>query len=332
MWAKTKFVACLQPPLGHQESGAHPRASNMFDRLDCAVKSHYVPKFLLKSWCTRENAQEAEQLWACSRSVAGPLRHKRFSPSGTGWQKDLYALQPEHRDVSVHEHRDAVEEGYSALESEAARVHAKLLEGVTPSQLTPTERGTWAQFLATLEHRSPRKIREMVEFLEPTLEKIKRDLERLNPQIAEVLDANAVARNEIRTLPLSHRVELAEVLLGWQWLMIHLSVETGACGLALITADYPLTFLDIPDGRLLLLLALSPQHLFVATPAKLSHKDLDAEFAVLLISAACIQLICQKPNTVYSRERLENRSPINFLKVAEDCLEIPQRFTEEMVK
>jgi hypothetical protein len=70
-----------------------------------------------------------------------------------------YIYEPEIRGLKGYKWANAVEDEYSKLESKAAKIRDKFLSGIPPSALDAHERKTWAMFVATLEHRSPRKVR-----------------------------------------------------------------------------------------------------------------------------------------------------------------------------
>ena len=282
---------------------------------------HYVPQFLLRPWCTRTDTGAAK-LWACRRVAAtGRLHHKQHVPRSTGFVRDLYRLQPTlvgYPDDSVPD-AQAVEKEYSRLESEAAKIRDRFLGGEAPSSLTKDERKVWAGFMATLEHRTPREVQRAESAGLAMRERLRQEYREkfgateYADKIFSQIDFDAMARNVARTAPLVHRDELSKPLDGWLWACVSCPTYD------LITADYPIASL-VQDGKCYAtFLPLSPSRLFVAASSPFGRDF--AEKAVLLSNVLIIQ---QKPNFIYSKEKLADGRITRLLAAAESLLEPPE--------
>jgi hypothetical protein len=209
---------------------------------------------------------------------------------------------------------DTVERGYAeAIEAPAAQVHQKLLAGVAPVDLSVEERAAWAEFVATLEHRSPRSIQRV----DAERETIVTDLLRryrieFGRDLPNDVDVDAMARSTVRSVVLTRRAELAEPLRRAVWGTVRVK------GFELITADYPLAFFGSDEQRSAICLPLSPSVLWMA--AGLPDGEWSHEVVRMLVVATNLQLIHQRPRWIYSRSRLEDGRFVRLLKAASDCL------------
>ncbi len=294
---------------------------------DSTMKCHYIPRFLLRPFCTNDagTRDPKGRVWVCRRAPNGALRHERRSPDSTGFVHDLLTQRPSIRGLEnpLWERTDAIERGYSQkLETPAALVRDKLLAGTAPSQLTAEERGVWAQFLATLEHRTPRKINRLDEQAEKLAEDAILEFLAMAGDSANTrnvlsrVDVGAIAANIVRGTPLRQSGDLAKPLLELTWACLAIDQ-----GLEFVTTDYPLGFFENGSQRSLLFLPLSPRVLFLALPVKDNNWG---NVPWLLAQAANLQLIYQRPNFIYSSGRLEDGPVQKLLKAAEDTLEAPE--------
>lgn len=276
-----------------------------------------MPQFLFRPWCTREESG-AERLWACRRLPTGELHHARFSPRSAGYVTDLYKLRSPFAgvDFGASNRPYEVEEAYSRLESAAAPIRDRMLLGAAPSELSAAERQAWAEFIGTLEHRSPRQLRVAEAVGMGVLEELRQEhRERFDdPDGAFAqLDLDAVVGNAARTTTLLNRDRLAAPINDWQWYCVKHDE------LGLITADYPIANLLHEGDSIALYLPLSPSTLFIAASAPIGRD----EGAMAALSSNLL-LIHQKPNFIYSKDRLADGEVFRLLKAAGDTLDLPE--------
>lgn len=287
------------------------------------MKHHYMPQFLLTPWRAADG-----KVHACYRGPRGALRDARWSPRSTGFVHELYRQDPTLRGMAAGawEEQNAVEtKGYAKLDSDAARVRDRLLAGTPPSQLTEAERTQWAEFIATLEHRTPRKIASLDGHAAEIVKTVEREFLALGPEVQhrqEILgqiDLDALARNVARSLPVARRRELAEGVRTLTWMCTKVD-----SGIEFITTDYPIASFDHEEGRVGFVLPLSPGMLFMAMAER--WEDVSPRTAFMTILAVNLQLIYQRPNFVYSRSRLADGPVFRLRKAAEEFLPTPEPF------
>lgn len=278
------------------------------------ARHHYVPRFYLRPWCGADS-----HIHVCRRKLDGTLEQKRRALRGTGYVDDLYKREPEIKGLGNDKWADFVEKEYSKLESKAARVRDKLLSGSPPSALDPSERETWAAFIATLEHRSPRKVQEIESearaHVAEYTEQLKARAQDLGyaERVTASINTDAVAANAARTTPLQFLDRLLQPLFDLQWAMI-----TITDGIEFITADYPIAYLQHEGQRVLTCLPISPSKVFVAGATEFSAWD--SELIIMMAMSVNLQIISQGPNCIYSASRLEDGAIFRLKKAALDCL------------
>jgi len=229
-----------------------------------------------------------------------------------------------------------------AADGEAAAVRDKFLAGVPPSDLSPEERRSWAEFVATLEARTPRSIREV----ESTGSRLRRRLRRehrgyfANPvqadRLFERFEFDAMVGNATRATPLGNRGRLAEGVLKWQWCCTKIAADPVG-EMELISADYPIARLEHEAGVVAIELPLSSSVLLVAVPwpgqlASAEDGELKrfGEFAwhfSMLVNLLLISQSESRPNTMSEYEEVSvtmscGRTPPSWsLRTSSTCRE-----------
>jgi hypothetical protein len=111
-------------------------------------KHHYLPVFYLKRWAGRDRRLcEYSRPW----NVVKP---RMTSPSGTGYERDLYTidgLPPETSQLLERRFMKAVDQG-------ASDTLDKLLDGSDLSILNVDQKSAWSRFIMSLIQRNPEKI------------------------------------------------------------------------------------------------------------------------------------------------------------------------------
>lgn len=313
-WTTSPSARCTTSP-PWRSSGIRSNSDDVTHVLLSAMswRHNYVPQFLLRPWCNEEG-----ELWACYRLHTGKLQRRRISPRGTGYERDLYRQEPVLRGVRADNQGDpdSVEKAYSGLlETPAARIHEKLVAGTLPSALTSSERKIWAEFVATLEHRSPRSIKNLSDSQEPSASDLRAEFRAMYAQeLPEEIDLEALLHNTARSVALTRRAELAGNVHALEWCTITSDVE-------LITADYPLAFFAGDDGRVGFCLPLSPHTLFAA--AAIRKGDWSSTLAKWIVLCTNLLIIYQAPHYVYSRSKLEDGPVWRLLTAADERLVTP---------
>lgn len=289
------------------------------------MKHHYMPQFLLRPWRGKDG-----KVAVCYRpSETAELSHVRWHPRSTGYVRDLYRQDPSFRGANHGrwEQPHAVEiDGYQRLDSDAATIRDKFLEGVGPSRLSAEERTRWAEFIATLEHRTLRQIAAIDRVAEAEKRKAVAEFEALGARGQELLqeiDVDALSRNVARSLPVNRKADFGRSIRDL----------TGVCftidgPLEFITADYPLAFFEQEGKRFGLVLPLSPKVMYIA--AAVRPQDVTQEHALRIAIATNLQLIYQHPNYLYSRERLRDGPLLRLETAAAEVLEPPDSYRDQV--
>lgn len=143
-------------------------------------RQHFVPQFLLRNWAGRDRKI------GVFRIDGSELRYSRKSPKSMGFKHGLYALEGvKEEEVNVVE-----EKLFGPIDNYSALIVRKLLEPDVP-RISDNEFDWLAHFVAALEMRTPRKVREMKEMASSVLEDDLRSESEVNSELREFIEHNS---------------------------------------------------------------------------------------------------------------------------------------------
>lgn len=221
-------------------------------------KHHYIPVFYLKKWAG-ENGKLKQ--YSIPNSNSKEVKELTVYPSGTGFEVDLYSRNnlPQHFKYSLETHFIQI------IDDDAARVMEKLIQKEIPN--STQDRCDWVRFIFSLIHRTPERIKNVskkyedhmsflksfIETHEELTDKVKKATLEILPQILDESFNDLIGK-------LHNSKKSGTFLINQKWHVINFKED------ALITSDHPIVcgkYNNDLDFRDIVLLAISPRHLFV---------------------------------------------------------------------
>lgn len=268
-----------------------------------ARRHHYVPEFYLRRFVDAEG-----KVLRTFKAPSGVLHERRYPPKATGFQEDLYSIEPETINHRVRRPDRIEVDFFGPIDNGAAPLVQKVLD-FAPSALSHDERRLFAVFVNSLIERHPQRLRKNFELAEASAadhadEFIGRvPAERKEYWTGLLSTVDALARNAVRDA--MTRVVLKEDVItyfaGMQWLKIHL--EPGGA-VEFITGDNPVLInFSQPWPIEMMTLALSPLDLLLMV--KSGAEDFTRELYLHMTLLHNLELLRQS-EYIFSRGPLQD--------------------------
>lgn len=280
------------------------------------MKHHFVPEFLLRAWANTT----ADGMIEVFRLDLPRLPSRRWAPSATGFEHDLYALtKPEVLDVK----QQATETDFLQLvDSEAARVLSALstrgFEGLRPRDLV-----SWAYFIISLLFRTP----EAVSWLRTNGSKhLKASLNARPKEYEAVMEAcdpptlvdfvhtyypgfsenfGLMSLGKLICAP-----ERVRKILSMRWWLCDFSQQSND----LVLADRPCILTGkLDDPNLLAALPVGPSKAFIATKSDKAAKVVLSQRRQTLLTQINESSLSQAKQRLYTRDESPRRFIANRL-------------------
>lgn len=281
-----------------------------------------MPEFYLSRF-----ADESGRVLRTFKPPSGALHERRFAPRATGYEEDLYSIEPESSILSGGR-PDAIEtEFFGPIDNSAATVLEKLIQQA-PSALSESEREYWAIFVNSLIERHPQRLRR--HFKSAQVAALARRQHFLTAKSAQDrafyeriltdLDEHALARNCVRRAMATATLErtVIDYFRNMSWVKFHLEAPNG---MEFMTADNPVL---INFGQVwpieIMTLALSPLNLMIMF--KPGAVELTKEFVLNAVVLHNLELFRQS-EYLYSRSPVQDLEGIMLRRAAEQ--ELAQR-------
>jgi hypothetical protein len=119
-----------------------------------------VPEFYLRRFVDAEG-----KVLRTFKAPSGVLHERRYPPKATGFQEDLYSIEPETTNHRVRRPDRIDVDFFGPIDNGAAPLAQKILDSA-PSALSQDERRVFAIFVNSLIERHPQRLRKNFEVAE----------------------------------------------------------------------------------------------------------------------------------------------------------------------
>jgi len=286
-------------------------------------KHHHVPEFHLKKWYGEDG-----KFFAYKKNYQGIVSFRKRTAGMLFYEPDLYLLKEDESSLANNYLRpDAIEDQLKDIDDKAAPVLNKMLRSFERiSRLTDEERTNWAQYVYSLINRTPKKVRELEEVGEQSLQKTSKELstrstdEDSRRTIKRIIDISRLSNmhfNIPKKMMLDERLvtRFVEALIQHRWNCFEVSSHTFVIG------PDPVMSLHIkstPDSPVVVFaLALSPRRLWITF-----HKELDElasreDFLKRLAFLYNTKARFNPQEYIVSQVELKNSPPYNWDEILE---------------
>jgi hypothetical protein len=277
------------------------------------VNHHYLPVFYLRNWC--DGAGKVVRYYRPYQEVvASPI-----APENTGFEPHLYAL-----DGYPDDQKQWIEKYFMGpvVDDPAARA-LQILLAANGAGLTAEPRIAWARFLMSLSLRDPDAVAKIGVDVRDEL------FARLS-HYGDLYDANRTANDpqtvvewakkhmplvldNVGKLHLPDFIDnsgVGDVLVQMRWFTFDLA----SGGVTLLTGDRPfIRTYGLKDRRCIVILPLSPRHVFVATNSRETDRGLQRAKPEHLARDINARIVAQAKKHVYGTSNHHKRFVENRL-------------------